>query len=90
MARAIIRFSIQAGQVQLRNKVRNALEDAVFTKIGTSCCEAPDLPLTEVLTALNVMTTKLATAKLDHLWIYVDQLDSTDPLPTVDSSWSKS
>jgi len=40
MARAIVRFSIQAGQIPLRNQVRSALQDAGFTKIGTSTFDA--------------------------------------------------
>lgn len=72
MARAIVRFSIEAGQVRLRNQVRHALQDGGFTRIGTSSYEAPDLPLIDIAAVLNDMVTRLSGARLDHLWIYVD------------------
>lgn len=78
MARAIVRFSIQAGQVQLRNQIRHTLEAAGFSRIGTSSYEAPDLSLVEVSNALQAMIDQLAGARLDHFWIYVDQPDA-DP-----------
>ncbi len=75
MARAIVRFSIQSGQVRLRNQVRNALEAAGFTRIGTSSFESPDAPLGELTPALTALLGQLSTSRLDHLWIYVDKPD---------------
>ena len=73
VARAIVRFSIQAGQIKLRNKLRNQLEAAGFTRIGTSSFEAPDMALGEAMPAVIAMLASLETARLDHVWVYIDE-----------------
>ncbi len=72
MARAIVRFSIQKNQKPLRGQVLRALRGAGFRRIGTSSFESSDVPLPDLAPALTELVERLATGRLDHLWIYVD------------------
>ncbi len=82
--RTIIRYSIN-GETdnRLGNKLRAALEESGFGKIGTASWEHPDIDIEKLA---NVMSTFWdlagnpqgaagagASAAVDHVWIYSDE-----------------
>ncbi len=86
MARAIVRHSLEAGHVPQRNRIRNALEDAGFQKIGTSSYEADAVDTGSIIAALQVLLTQLdqlPDGAIDHLWIYLD-LPGQEVIPAPD------
>jgi hypothetical protein len=73
MARAIIRYSLQSGQIPLRNQLRGDLEAAGFRRIGTATFEAEDADLPTLTAAITDAMTVLGSMRLDNLWVYIDQ-----------------
>ena len=79
MTRAIIRLSLDhdAGGTQIQ--VADDLEAAGFVKIGAASYEGLDLPVGDILAALDRLTNTLQASPgggtLDHLWIVVDEPD---------------
>jgi hypothetical protein len=73
MARAIIRYSLQSGQIPLRNQLRYDLEGAGFRRIGTATFEAEDADLPSITAAIADAMSFLGSARLDNLWVYIDQ-----------------
>jgi hypothetical protein len=73
MARAIIRFSFQKKTPE-RTQLREGLEAADFTKIGTALYERSGNRL-ELVAALSDALARIAEADVDgfdHLWVYMD------------------
>jgi hypothetical protein len=77
MARAIVRYSASTGAAgnELRGAIRDALQEAGFTKRGTALWDISDTSIAAITKAIEQASRAIrrsASETLDHLWIYVD------------------
>ena len=77
MARAIVRYSATTGGAgnELREAIRNALEETGFVKRGTALWDVSGASIADITKAIEKVSRsirKSAPDTLDHLWIYVD------------------
>ena len=78
MARAIVRFSLHKDtSSKARKKVENSLRMAGMKRTSTGTWETDERPLAAVFiairSAMTVLEKPAGSAKLAHLWVYVDQ-----------------
>lgn len=80
MADAIVRWSISLeGDNRTGNEIRGTLESHGFTRSGTGCFRADNIPLSEATQAIAevmlIASNPPGGGILDHIWTYIDDPD---------------